>query len=85
MKHYNCEELDLYRHKDMNWMSRIICRVHLYYCASCREQMSQLQHDDQLLLEIKDSINMLKIEPNSTTYRIIGTAIHEDTGKGASA
>ena len=84
MKHYTSEELDQYRHKDMNFILRLICRIHLCVCSSCREQMALLNHDDQLLMKIKNSINKLKIEPNSVTYRKIGTTIYDEVERGSS-
>lgn len=81
MKHYTTEELDQYRHRDMNLISRLICRVHLCICSHCRKQMSELHHDDALLIEIRDSLNMLNIEHNPATYQKIGTTIRDLTNK----
>jgi len=77
MKHYTSEELDQYRNKDMNFILRLICRVHLSLCTHCRKQMSDLYHDDALLVKLKDSLNMLNVEPNAVTYQKLDTTIHE--------
>lgn len=84
MKHYTSEELDQYRHKDMNFVLRFICFVHICICSGCREQMSQLHYDDTLLIKIKDSLNKLKMEPNSVTYQKIDTTIYGEVKKGTS-
>ncbi len=82
MKHYTIDELDQYKHRDMNTISRLACRIHLCICSRCRKQMSELYHDDTLLLEIRDSLNMLDVEQNSMTYQKIGTTIHDFMNKG---
>lgn len=84
MKHYTSEELDQFRHKDMNFLLRFICRVHLCICSRCRDQMSQLHYDDTLLKKIRDSLNKLKVEPNSATYQKINTTIHDEREKRVS-
>ena len=82
MKHYTSEELDQYRHRDMNLFLRFFCCVHLCICSGCRKQMSQLHHDDALLMKIKDSLETLKAEPNFSTYQKINTTIHNQMEKG---
>jgi len=82
MKHYTSEELDQYRHKDMNFILRFICRIHLCFCSDCRAAMLQLRHDDTLLLKIKNSMNKLKIEANPVTYQKINTTIHNGIKNG---
>ena len=84
MKHYTRETLDQYRHRDMNLISRLICRIHLCICPRCRKQMLDLYHDDALLIEIKESLNMLNFEHNSMTYQKIGTTIRDFMDKGSS-
>ena len=84
MKHYTSEELDQYRHRDMNVFSRFFCGAHLCICARCRNQLSQLHHDDALLMKIKDSLEKLKAEPNFVTYQKINTTIHNQMEEGTS-
>ncbi len=84
MKHYTREELDQYRHKDMSFILRLICRAHLSICSQCRQKLSKLHDDDTLLRRLKDSLNMLNIESNSLTYQKIDTTIHELTNKESS-
>jgi hypothetical protein len=81
MKHYTREELDRCRNKDMNFILRLICRIHLCVCPHCRRQMTDLQHDDALLTKLKDSLNMLKAEPNVATYQKICSTIHDLANK----
>ena len=60
MKHYNREELDLYRNGDMNLFSRIMCSEHLKICASCHKLLDSLKEDDALLEELRGHLNRLK-------------------------
>ena len=50
MKHYTTEELDQYRHRDMNLISRLICRVHLCICSHLSNKMSLFHQYDYLLI-----------------------------------
>ena len=60
MKHYNREELDLYRNGDMNLFSRIMCSEHLKICVSCHKLLDSLKEDDALLEELRGKLNRLK-------------------------
>lgn len=84
MKHYTSEELDRYRNRDMNFILRLICRVHLCVCPDCRKKMVDLHNDDALLIKLKDSLNMLKVEPNVATYQKICSTIHDLVSKESS-
>ncbi|MBN2641078.1 MAG: hypothetical protein JXR78_05465 [Victivallales bacterium] len=46
--------------------------------------MTDLQHDDALLTKLKDSLNMLKVEPNVATYQKICSTIHDLVNKESS-
>ena len=60
MKDYTCEKLDLYRHTQMGVLGRIRCASHLKECTECRERLAELQADDQLVAELRESVRIYK-------------------------
>ncbi len=60
MKHYTSEKLELYRHRQMGVLGRIQCASHLKECAECRERLAELQADDQLVAELRESVRIYK-------------------------
>lgn len=60
MKHYTSEKLDLYRHRQMGVLGRIRCASHLKECAECRERLAELQADDRLVAELRESVRIYK-------------------------
>ena len=56
MKHYSKEELDRYRHHGMSVLGRINCAAHLKKSDTCAARLVELEQDDQLVQEIKESL-----------------------------
>lgn len=69
MKHYNREELDLYRNGDMNLFSRIMCSEHLKICVSCHKLLDSLKEDDALLEELRGKLNRLRHAAGDDTVK----------------
>ena len=58
MAHYSREELELYRSKQMSVLKRIACASHLKECAGCARLLRELEEDDQLIAEIRSSVEL---------------------------
>ena len=60
MAHYSREELELYRSKQMSVLKRIACASHLKECAGCARLLRELEEDDQLIAEIRSSVELYR-------------------------
>ncbi len=54
--HYSTEELELYRHGKLSVLGAIRCRAHLKNCPECRRALAQLDDDDALISELRQSV-----------------------------
>lgn len=64
MKHYTIEELDRYRHGDMNTLIRISCASHLKRCEVCRNLLETLTQDDILLEIVRKNLARFQVVSN---------------------
>ena len=60
MPHYTKEELELYRHGNMNVLGRIQCAAHLKNCPECRKLMQELHDDDAFVGELCESLRFYR-------------------------
>lgn len=63
MKHFSKPELDRYIHKDMNILSRFVLSVHLNKCDACYKLLEELRHDDEILVNIREGIELFNSVP----------------------
>ena len=57
-EHYTLEELELYRHKEMSVLGRVQCMAHLRECPECRALLDELENDDEIVKEMRESIKI---------------------------
>ena len=57
-KHYTKEKLDLYRHGEMSIIGRMQCAAHLKECELCRKRLAELNEDDALVGELRESLRL---------------------------
>ena len=58
MKHYEKNELELYRHNKMSFFGKIACAAHLRECPACARLLDELKADDELICELRGSIEL---------------------------
>lgn len=58
MKHYEKNELDLYRHGKMCLLARLACAAHLRECPECSRILDELKADDELIRELRGSVEL---------------------------
>ncbi len=67
MKHYSKIELDRYLHDDMNILLRVACSKHLKNCEQCKNSLSELKNDDQVIEQIRQGIKLLNSVPHKNS------------------
>lgn len=69
MKHYTKEDLELYRNGKMSILGRISCSAHLKECEACRNLLKELEEDDQLVSDLRNSLELFReiSTPRKTT------------------
>lgn len=60
MSHYKKEDLELFRSGEMSLLGRISCSRHLAECKKCARSLQELEQDDSLLNQLKNSIRLYK-------------------------
>lgn len=60
MKHYSKEELDMFRNKELSLLGQIICSAHLRECRQCMNMLRELEEEDRLLDELRNSIRTFR-------------------------
>ena len=60
MKHYTKEDLELYRNGKMSILGRISCSAHLKECKDCRNLLKELEEDDQLIYDLRNSLELFR-------------------------
>ena len=60
MKHYTKEELELFRNGHMSILGRLRCSAHLKECQECSKVMEELKEDDNLISEVRGSVQLYK-------------------------
>ncbi len=58
MEHYTKEELDQYRNGGMSVLGKIRCSAHLKSCPECAKLLEELNSDDQLLRDLRGSVEL---------------------------
>ncbi|MBR4674665.1 MAG: hypothetical protein IKP00_09385 [Victivallales bacterium] len=58
VKHYTKEELELYRSKEMPFISRMKCTDHLKQCVECASLLKELETEDAFVAELRESIKL---------------------------
>ncbi len=58
VKHYTKEELELYRSKEMPFISRMSCATHLKECVECASLLKELEEEDAFVVELRESIRL---------------------------
>ena len=58
MEHYTKEELDQYRNGEMSVLRKISCSAHLKNCPECAKLLEELNADDQLLRDLRGSVEI---------------------------
>ena len=67
MEHYTKEELDQYRNGGMSVLGKIRCSVHLKSCPECVKLLDELNSDDQLLRDLRGSVELYQqLAPKTT-------------------
>ena len=61
MEHYTKAELDQYRSGGMSILRKIQCSAHLKKCPECAELLRELDADDQLLRDLRGSVEVYRI------------------------
>ena len=68
-EHYTKEELDLYRNGGMSILRKISCSAHLKKCPACAKLLEELNADDQLLRELRGSVELYQQLARKTNSR----------------
>ena len=58
MKHYTKEALELYRNREMSLLGRIQCAAHIRECSECAKRLLELEKDDSLIAELRNSLRV---------------------------
>ena len=58
MEHYTKEELDLFRNDRMSVLGKIRCAAHVKNCPECAKLLEELNEDDQLLRDLRGSVEL---------------------------
>ena len=58
MEHYTKEELDLFRNDKMSVLRKIRCSAHVKNCPQCAKLLEELNEDDQLLRDLRGSVEL---------------------------
>ena len=67
MEHYTQEELDQYRNGGMSVLGKIRCSAHLKNCPECAKLLEELNSDDQLLRDLRGSVEIYQqLAPKTT-------------------
>jgi len=56
MSHYTKEDLELYRNHKMSVLGRIACATHLKDCPECQRLVAELEDDDKLIKDLRNSL-----------------------------
>lgn len=69
MEHYTKEELDQYRNGGMSVLRKIGCSAHLKNCPACAKLLEELNADDQLLRDLRGSVELYQqLIPKTTAH-----------------
>lgn len=60
MTHYTKEDLELFRNGQMSVLGKIACSAHLKNCKACAELLHELEQEDQLIHDLRNSVQMYK-------------------------
>lgn len=80
MHHYTETELERYRDGHMNFVLRLLCKIHLWNCIACRERLEKINEDDLLLRDLKDVLKTDDVPENDHTYRKLCVHFHGEKG-----
>ena len=67
MEHYTKEELDLFRNDKMSVLRKIRCSAHVKNCPQCAKLLGELNEDDQLLRDLRGSVELYQQLAAKTT------------------
>ena len=68
-EHYTKEELDQYRNGGMSILQKIGCSTHLKNCPACAKLLEELNADDQLLRDLRGSVELYQQLARKTNTR----------------
>ncbi len=68
-EHYTKEELDQYRNGGMSILRKIGCSTHLKNCPACAKLLEELNADDQLLRDLRGSVELYQQLARKTNTR----------------
>ena len=60
MKHYTKAELELFRHDQMSVLGRISCAAHLKSCEECARALRELEEEDRLVDDLRNSVRIYR-------------------------
>ena len=70
MEHYTKEELDLFRNGGMSVLRKISCSAHLKNCPACAKLLEELNSDDQLLRDLRGSVELYQqLAPKTPSHQ----------------
>ena len=71
MKHYTKGELELYRHHETSVLTKLQIGIHLRQCDRCAELLKELEAEDALVAELRESIHqyteIANVQPRPST------------------
>lgn len=60
MTHYTKEDLELFRNGQMSVLGKIGCAAHLKNCKECAELLKELESEDRLIHDLRNSLQIYK-------------------------
>lgn len=69
MHHYSKTELECFRAGKMMFLSRTLCRFHLWHCAECRQLLEEMDTDELLLTDLRQNQTDEKTGNGENTYK----------------
>lgn len=81
MKHYTQEQLDQYKHGDMNIANRLVCKLHLQFCLKCRNQYNDLSQDDTFIANLKKAVSTFDIPPDENELKTLCSIFNDNDVK----
>ena len=60
MTHYKKEDLELFRNGQMSVLGKIGCAAHLKSCKECAELLKELESEDRLIHDLRNSLKIYK-------------------------
>ena len=71
MKHFSDVELEMHRTGKLPLIREILCRLHLLFCADCRNMSREMESDSELIREVRNARRELQLPQDEKQMRTL--------------